>query len=58
MVDILDEIVDNKRVEVDVAKQELPLYELAKRVEQFLTGNSLKQRSAVPASKSNGKAKA
>ena len=45
MADILEEIVDNKRIEVDAAKQKLPFYELAKRVEQFLAENPLKPRS-------------
>ncbi|MBP5371382.1 MAG: indole-3-glycerol phosphate synthase TrpC [Bacteroidales bacterium] len=45
MADILEEIVDNKRIEVDAAKQKLPFYELAKRVEQFLAENLLKPRS-------------
>ena len=46
MADILEEIVDNKRIEVDAAKQKLPFYELAKRVEQFLAENPLKPRSS------------
>ena len=45
MADILEEIVANKRLEVDEAKQKLPFYELAKRVEEYLAENPLKPRS-------------